>query len=172
MFYFANNGIAIIKKGPTLFGAGSTTACSQLSNSIFYSNAWFAALDGMAPSESSISCQTSYIQPPNGWILAPDNAVSQGVIRAYPWGTHVMVVAGGNSYGTSMYNAGLFQSSALTSDGVGRFKPLYCSLGILIQCSQSNAVAPVAVATSSNCTPCPAGSYSNATGVWFCKHRV
>ena len=46
----------------------------------------FAALDGTSPTDYSPACQTSYIQLPSGWILAPDNEVSQGVILAYPWG--------------------------------------------------------------------------------------
>ncbi len=145
------------------------TACSKKSNSLFYSGVWFAALDGTAPSDTSVSCQTSYIQPPTGWSLAMDNAVSQGAIRAYPWGTHVMVVASGNSYGTSLYTIGLFSSSMVVSDGSGRFKPSGCSLRILIQCDQSSTGAPMAGAPKlSDCVPCPAGSYSNATGIDSC----
>lgn len=141
-------------------------ACTRLSNSVLYSGILFAALDETAPSATSISCQTSYIQLPTGWILAQDSAASQGVIRAYTWGTHVMVVAGGNSYGTFLYTAGLFSPSMLMSDRAGWYKPSGCSLRVLIQCSEyGQGDSEGATTLSSVCAPCPPGSYSNATGV-------
>ena len=87
-------------------------------SSIAYSGVVFAALDGTDPLDSSAGCQGSSIRVPSGWILAPDNAVSQGVIRAYPWGTLVVVVANGNAY-----------------DSAGGYKPNLCSLRILIECN-------------------------------------
>lgn len=41
---------------------------------------------------------------PKGWQLVPappDDAVREKVIKIYPWGTHMLVLDGGNSYCTA-----------------------------------------------------------------------
>jgi hypothetical protein len=106
-------------------------------NSILYSGVWFAALDGTAPSQTSVGCQRSFLRIPTDWVLAPSNSLSQSVIRAYPWGTYLVVLADGNAYGSSIVSFGLSLSSVLFTDGAGGYIPGYCDLRILIQCGES-----------------------------------
>jgi hypothetical protein len=59
------------------------------------------------------------------------------VVRAYPWGTNLVVLADGNAYGSSVFSFGFLLSSVLLSDGAGGYIPGYCDLRILIQCGES-----------------------------------
>jgi hypothetical protein len=128
---------------------GSSMDCSR-NYSVTYSGVVFAALDGTSPSGYSYGCQTAYVQLPSGWIIAPDNAASQEVIRAYPWDTAVMLVANGNSYGTALYRAGLWASNGLLYNGAGGYMPGACYFRVLIQCD--------------SCSLCNAGAYSSSPG--------
>jgi hypothetical protein len=105
-------------------------------STITYSNRVFAALDGTLPSSTRSGCQSSYLSLPQGWMLAANDATGIGAIRAFPWGTDVMVLGDGTGFKTALYPpaAGqLWGSSNLLQDVSGRYKPSTCSLRILIQ---------------------------------------
>lgn len=53
--------------------------------------------------KTDISC-TRHKTLPKGWELVPfppSDEVKQKVIKIYPWGTHLLVLEGGNSYWTA-----------------------------------------------------------------------
>jgi hypothetical protein len=119
-------------------------------NAVEYNGRVYRTLDGTSPLDTGSSkCQDYYLPLPSGWELAADNADSIYVIRYYPWGTYVMVVAGGGGYwtccGTSAgqyWNTGL---STLSDTSGSTYTVSHCPMLILIS------------KPGSACTACPAG---------------
>ena len=148
-------------------------SCTSLPNTISYSGTTFAALDNTSPSSTGLGCQSATLSVPAGWVLASNNAASQGVISSNPWGTYFMVVSGGISYWTSELGGGVagLSTSELVSSGSGYYIN-GCSFGvdgrILIQqaCSSSGS------SSSTSCVSCPAGTYSTASGLKMRKSFI
>ena len=89
---------------------GSTTlTCPQgkfgvcPSYAVAYGDYCYASMDKQPASSSSGSCQDSYIAMPDGWGLVPYSAaLVTNVVAQHPFGTHILVFANGDSYGTCL----------------------------------------------------------------------
>jgi uncharacterized repeat protein (TIGR02543 family) len=102
-------------------------------NGVTYSGYCYEALDGTSYNSWTAGCQATWLSLPAGWSLVPySSAIETNVVRAYPWGTHVMVFAGGEGYGTANYSAGLWNLNMLGVSG-STYKPNSCHLRILIR---------------------------------------
>ncbi|MEI7901379.1 MAG: hypothetical protein WCK89_14110, partial [bacterium] len=116
---------------PPLYVAESP--CDVCDIGVSYNGYCYQALDGTLPTQTSVACQTSYLSLPEGWELVPYSSdIELNVVRAYPWGTHVMVFAEGGGYGTAVYSAGLWDTDRLLVEG-STYKPDNCQLRILIR---------------------------------------
>jgi len=72
---------------------------------VYYGDHSYATLDRTAPSQVHIGTQSVALPIPQGWEVAPDDhEIVQNVIAKHPWGTHVIVVAGGAGYHTDAYD--------------------------------------------------------------------
>jgi hypothetical protein len=103
----------------------------QQANTVEYNGYTYSTLADVDVMGASVSCQNYLLELPDGWAVAPDDSNSQAVIHLYPWNTHVVVVANGNSYGTSQYVLGLWNAGMLTQSG-DFYATRACSLQILI----------------------------------------
>jgi hypothetical protein len=95
----------------------------------------YRVLDGTLPGDRSPHCQTSYIQLPRGWSVAPPDGNTRAVITAHGWGTHVMAMSNGCGMhvGGGLYNppGNIWRCDILLQSGTS-FKPRYCHLRVLI----------------------------------------
>jgi hypothetical protein len=103
----------------------------QQANTVVYNGRTYSTLADMPVTGSSINCQENFIAMPSGWSLAPDNGDSQTVIGMYPWSTSVVVVAGGQGYGTTTFVAGAWHRGLLVQSG-DSYKASDCAVEILI----------------------------------------
>ena len=112
----------------------SNPIAPEPSSTVTYKGKIYASLGGGNVNGLQYMCQSDrFLIPPNGWEVAPDNADSIAVTAAYPWDTHVNVVASGCGYGTAGYTKGaLWNCGMLGSNGAGGYKTNSCSLMVLI----------------------------------------
>ena len=52
---------------------------------VTYNGKVYRTLDGWDPEDSSIGCQSQYMEVPSGWEIAATNADSKAVTAAHPW---------------------------------------------------------------------------------------
>jgi hypothetical protein len=104
------------------------------SGMVTHLNYEYRTLDGTSPTSTSVGCQDSYMAlPAGGWVLAPDDAAAVAVTAAYPWGTHCLVFANGNSIGGTQYYAGSNCDSGTLLQSGNRYAVNGCSRRILIR---------------------------------------
>jgi hypothetical protein len=125
-----------------------------LSNTVTYNGNLYATLaNEVVEGTCGGSCQSSFIELPAGWSIAPDTPDSVAVIAAHTWNTHVVAVAGGNSYGGLCYSKGLWNANMLVQSG-NTYRAAGCSLQVLI-------VRPISTDPTTKPTPRPSGQPTN-----------
>jgi len=103
-------------------------------NTVTYNGFQYATLIGNYDKNSmSYVCADSsnYYYIPAGWEIAPNDANTQAVLRAYGWNFHVLMIADGCGYGTKQYSAGAWRCG-MSCTGNGCNAP-YCSTNFLIR---------------------------------------
>jgi len=95
-----------------LFCADDTSSCLECNgvsvqpvahenNIVSYNGSDWMTLDKVDPMDSDRSgCQTTAIETPKGWRLAPDDPITQNVVAHFPWGTQALILESGSSYRT------------------------------------------------------------------------
>ena len=176
-FYTLETGSSqckICEEGTFSSGSGSSAACASCLpgsfarrrasaglQSVLHGGNVFAALDGVDPNQRNISyaCQNSFVSIPQGWSLAPDDALSLEVIKAYPWGASFMLLSNSTWHGTSIAgsSAGSNLSAGCLVSQDGQYRSCQCNARILITC---NAVCSNFSGGATSCTRCAAGSFS------------
>jgi len=103
-------------------------------NTVNYNGFQYATLIGNYDKNSmSYVCADSsnYYYIPAGWEVAPNDANTQAVLRAYGWNFHVLMIADGCGYGTAQYSAGAWRCGiGCTGSGC---RATYCSTNFLIR---------------------------------------
>jgi hypothetical protein len=123
-----------------------------------YAGIEYRTLDGVSSTSLLEGCQRSYLPlPPGGWQVAERNYDSLAVVALYPWGTHCMHLARGESVRTaanapgdpgsdcgssayylqgtraaSAYPASFRSHSLLLKQGLVSYKPSACNRRILL----------------------------------------
>jgi len=96
-----------------------------------YNGHIYSTLEGVEIDGGSSSCQSGYLSLPAGWIISPDNADSQSVIRSHTWSTTV-VLTRENAYCSSvcgnLYSYGSYYLSYIN----GQYATTICNGQILI----------------------------------------
>eukprot|EP00746_Dinoflagellata_sp_MGD_P141678 gnl/MRDRNA2_/MRDRNA2_74752_c0_seq1.p1 gnl/MRDRNA2_/MRDRNA2_74752_c0~~gnl/MRDRNA2_/MRDRNA2_74752_c0_seq1.p1 ORF type:complete len:1278 (+),score=126.06 gnl/MRDRNA2_/MRDRNA2_74752_c0_seq1:196-4029(+) len=103
----------------------------------------YSTLDNTAKDQTRIGCQRTYRSIPSdtrdsfSWEVAKDNSETMSIIDSYPWGTNVLVIAGGKAIRTSSYApAGdvwnSYDSGCLDTSG-DKYKPCCCSCKVLLR---------------------------------------
>jgi len=103
-------------------------------NTVQYAGYDYATLIGNYDKNSmSYVCAPSgnYYNIPAGWEIAPNDANTHGVLRAYGWNFHVLMIADGCGYGTKQYSQGAW-SCGIGCEAAG-CRARYCSTNFLIR---------------------------------------
>eukprot|EP00746_Dinoflagellata_sp_MGD_P089394 gnl/MRDRNA2_/MRDRNA2_35289_c0_seq1.p1 gnl/MRDRNA2_/MRDRNA2_35289_c0~~gnl/MRDRNA2_/MRDRNA2_35289_c0_seq1.p1 ORF type:complete len:575 (+),score=16.76 gnl/MRDRNA2_/MRDRNA2_35289_c0_seq1:88-1725(+) len=105
--------------------------------------AQYATLDNTPKDQTRVGCQTAYRQIPDdthdgySWQIAKDDFETMSQVDSYPWGTHILVIAGGKAIRTTAYQpAGEIwnsQSSGCLNDESSKYKPCCCDCKVLMK---------------------------------------
>ena len=115
---------------------GSDLVCyTELSNTVTWNGYVYASIDNHSVNDGSVYCQNNYVSLPNGWELAEYVSGIESMIHSYGWGTHCMILANGNSYGTSNYGYGGCGGGVLGQSG-NSYRANSCSRRVLIRRSE------------------------------------
>jgi len=79
-------------------------------------------------------CQTRYLSVPNGWEIAPNNAISKSIISNHWWETDCVILSDGSSWWTRRWSRGgqFCGNNVLQRDSYGRVRTNSCNRQILI----------------------------------------
>lgn len=128
---------------------------------IEYAGKLYGVLDKAMPNERDAKCQSAYLTLPRDAIIAPDTAaIVTNVVARYAWGTHVVVLANGNSYNTANYGTpGVrFGGSMLSTQG-NTYKPNSCSLRILYERDATTTTVTATTTTVTTATTTTTTTY-------------
>jgi hypothetical protein len=122
------------------------------STTITYQGKVYGTIDHYSPYNYGVGCMYNYfVQVPNGWSIARNDAESRFVAGNYGWGTHVVGMSDGCYYGTGTYSRGaLFGCYNWRTFGGGYSVP-FCHARILISTgapTQSPTPFPIANPTA------------------------
>jgi len=110
---------------------------NQMRNSVYFDGFYYANLEFTSPHSTTVGTQSDFLMPPANFEIAPnDPSIVLHVIVAYPWGTHVMIVAGGKGYSTSLHHSTTgspLESTLEVSEDGRRYKPRGACYRILIR---------------------------------------
>ena len=108
--------------------------CPGYANTVVHNGKKYATLHDASPSSSDAGCEhDSYRGIQGPWWFAPNDADSQAVIAAYPWGTDRMVLSDRSSYNTQRYTGVHSCTDPLMTSG-DQHKVGCCSYRILLRC--------------------------------------
>lgn len=115
---------------------GPLPKSGPITNYVKFKGFLYATLDNTDPGVAGIDTQKDFIELPSGWEVAPNDPAlyaKGGPIVEYGWGTHVLVVADGTSWGGKNYNTGTkYGDGQLLCEG-RKYKPKLANFRILIR---------------------------------------
>lgn len=141
-----NNMKQCIPKAGTPLPKPVAVAENQTTVLSYNGNLYRALSENWAYDSKSMSCQTDFLNIPDGWTIAPNNDDSKYVISNYTWTTAVMVVRDGMAYWTNLrgdkqlrfYNSGMLSNTFNM-----KYKPNVCNGGILLVKSMTQPISSI-----------------------------
>merc|ERR1712096_542836 len=114
----------------------SNRACSgfrQYGQTVVYRGHTYRVRHGISPTTRSIGCDNGWFGKPGGFQVAPDNIDSRTVAKCFCWGTHVLVLSNGRSFGGKCYNNGAYFGSGKLGTSGNNVRVTSCSLRVLFR---------------------------------------